>query len=127
VDAKQLCERIDAALAGLEGDTGAVRSLCFELANALRAAEEEVARLRAAGARPLPPLTVGQILAWADAHYARTGRWPRAASGPVEGAPGEVWANVNAALYKGRRGLPRGGSLAQLLAENGRGRDAAGG
>jgi hypothetical protein len=73
------------------------------------------------------PLTVGQILAWADAHHGRTGRWPHANSGPVEGEPGESWANVNAALYWGRRGLPRGSSLTRFLAEHGRGRGAAGG
>jgi hypothetical protein len=65
--------------------------------------------------RPRPRLTVEQILAWADAHYARTGRWPTAASGPVEGAPGEVWGHINAALYDGQRGLPGGDSLARLL------------
>src|SRR5262249_55027851 len=30
----------------------------------------------------LPPLTTAQILTWADGHHSRTGRWPRAASGP---------------------------------------------
>ena len=33
------------------------------------------------------------------------------------GEPGEKWGNINAALIKGLRGLPRGSSLAQLLAE----------
>ena len=61
------------------------------------------------------PLTVEQVLAWADAHYARTGRWPTAASGPVEGAPGEAWGRINAALYDGYRGHPGGDSLARLL------------
>jgi hypothetical protein len=65
--------------------------------------------------RGRPPLTVEQILAWADAYHGRTGRWPAAASGPVEGAPGETWANVNAALSDGYRGLPGGDSLARLL------------
>jgi hypothetical protein len=77
--------------------------------------------------RSRPPLTVGQVLAWADAHYARTGRWPHAGSGPVDGAPGEVWATINSLLKWGRRGLPRRGSLAKLLALHGRGRGAAGG
>jgi hypothetical protein len=61
------------------------------------------------------PLTEEQVLAWADAYHARTGRWPTAASGPVEGAPGEVWGHINAALYDGQRGLPGGDSLARLL------------
>ena len=66
---------------------------------------------------PRPPLTVEQILRWADAHHARTGRWPAVASGPVAGAPGETWQAVNRALMRGSRGLPGGSSLARLLAE----------
>jgi hypothetical protein len=46
-------------------------------------------------------------LAWADAHRARTGRWPDENSGPVEGAPGESWSAVCGALKQGPRGLPR--------------------
>ena len=65
--------------------------------------------------RNCPPLTVEQILAWADAHHARTGRWPHTKSGPVEGAPGEAWGNIDNALRLGRRGLPGGDSLARLL------------
>jgi hypothetical protein len=63
---------------------------------------------------------VKQILEWADAHFARTGKWPTAASGPVAGAPGETWKAIDAALRRGFRGLPAGSSLAWLLAENGR-------
>jgi hypothetical protein len=65
----------------------------------------------------LPPLSPGQILAWSQAHYLRTGAWPNDNSGPVRGEPGEVWRNVDAALRQGRRGLPGNSSLAQLLAE----------
>jgi hypothetical protein len=60
-------------------------------------------------------LTVDQILAWADAHHARTGRWPVASSGLIPGAPGEKWCNLDAALRKGSRGLPSGSSLRRLL------------
>jgi hypothetical protein len=62
-----------------------------------------------------PPLTVEQVLAWADAHFARTGRWPSAVSGPVADAAGETWAKIHAALYDGHRGFPGGDSLARLL------------
>jgi hypothetical protein len=65
--------------------------------------------------RPRPPLTVAQILAWADDHRARTGAWPGAASGPVAGAAGETWAALNVALRLGHRGLPGGDTLARLL------------
>jgi hypothetical protein len=63
----------------------------------------------------LPPLTVGQILRWADAHRRRTGRWPSAAAGPVLAAPGLTWRGVQSALFLGHRGLPGGDSLAALL------------
>jgi hypothetical protein len=66
----------------------------------------------------LPPLTEQQILAWADAHRARTGAWPTEHSGPIEGAPGELWANVNQALRGGKRGLPGADTLAQLIARS---------
>jgi hypothetical protein len=64
----------------------------------------------------LPPLTPGQVLAWADAHHARTGAWPRKNSGPVADAPGEAWGPIDQALLVGVRGLPGGSSLARLLA-----------
>src|SRR5262245_61677913 len=63
-----------------------------------------------------PALTTEQILAWADAHHARTGEWPRQRSGPVPEAPGLSWAGIDQALRYGRRGLPGGDSLARLLA-----------
>jgi hypothetical protein len=68
-----------------------------------------------------PPLDAGQILLWADAHFRRTGRWPRAHSGPVPDAPGETWGAVASALYAGHRGLPGGETLARLLRRHGRG------
>jgi hypothetical protein len=68
--------------------------------------------------RDFPPLTVQQVLAWADAHHARTGRWPGAASEVISGAAGETWLAVNHYLVRGSRGLPKGNSLAKLLAEH---------
>jgi hypothetical protein len=61
------------------------------------------------------PLTEEQILAWADAHYTRTGQWPHNYSGAVAGVPGQSWAAINQALGEGFRGLPGGDSLAKLL------------
>ena len=43
------------------------------------------------------PLTIEQILAWADAHQARTGRWPTVGDVPVEGMPGEAWGKLDGA------------------------------
>ncbi len=63
----------------------------------------------------LPRLTIAQILKWSDAHHERTGDWPKVKSGPVFGAPGEKWQNIQNALYQGQRGLPGGSSLAKLL------------
>jgi hypothetical protein len=65
-----------------------------------------------------PGLTVEQILAWADAHRAATGRWPTGRSGPLEGVPGEKWVNLDAALRIGRRGLPGGTKLSRVIAEH---------
>jgi hypothetical protein len=65
-----------------------------------------------------PNLSVDQILAWASAHRAATGRWPGATAGAIPGAPGERWANINAALCRGNRGLPGGSSLSRLLASH---------
>jgi hypothetical protein len=70
--------------------------------------------------RSRTPLTAEQVLAWADAHHARTGQWPGVLSGPIPEAPGEDWRAVNQALHWGRRGLPGGDSLARLLARHGR-------
>jgi hypothetical protein len=65
--------------------------------------------------RHRPPLTAEQILAWADAHHERAGRWPNQYAGPVADAPGETWKAVNMALYVGCRGLPGGDTLGRLL------------
>jgi hypothetical protein len=62
-----------------------------------------------------PDLTVEQVLTWADAHFKRTGEWPRVDSGPVFEKPDETWLAINHALGRGRRGLPVGSSLAKLL------------
>jgi hypothetical protein len=64
---------------------------------------------------PKPRLTEALILGWADAHEARSGRWPSALSGPVAAAPGENWTALDQALRRGVRGLPGGNSLARLL------------
>ncbi len=65
----------------------------------------------------LPPLTVPQILRWADAWHRRTGQWPRRHSGAIPEAPGETWSAVDAALYAGVRSLENSITLARLLFE----------
>ena len=72
-------------------------------------------RRSAAGRRPA--LEVERILGWADAHRTATGRWPDGRSGRVVGVGKETWSAIDAALRRGRRGLPGGSSLARLLAE----------
>ena len=62
-----------------------------------------------------PPVTIEQILAWADAHHQRTGEWPTAQSGAVHGVPNENWLSINGSLQFGRRGLRTRISLAQCL------------
>jgi hypothetical protein len=66
----------------------------------------------------LAPLSVEQVLAWADAFHERTGQWPNLHSGPIAEAPGEKWSAVHAALSNGCRGFPGDSSLARLLAEH---------
>jgi hypothetical protein len=70
----------------------------------------------ARNAQRLPRLTLRRILSWADAHHRRTGAWPTSESGSVRQAPGETWVAINAALWRGGRGLAGGSSLARLLA-----------
>jgi len=62
-----------------------------------------------------PPLTLGRILAWADAHHAITGSWPTDRSGQVLGAPREYWWNLDRLLYAGGRGLEGGLTVRSML------------
>jgi hypothetical protein len=48
------------------------------------------------------PITLVQILAWADAWYTEKGDWPGTYSGPIPGA-GLTWRAVNEALNAGSR------------------------
>jgi hypothetical protein len=64
----------------------------------------------------LPPLTIDQILSWAEGHFKGTGHWPTVHSQPIQDGV-EKWRNVDNALRMGLRGLPGGSSLAQLLAD----------
>ncbi len=66
-----------------------------------------------------PPLKEKQILAWALAYCKTTGRWPSVCSAPIAGSRGDTWISVDKALRSGRRGLPGGLSLAQLLRTHG--------
>jgi hypothetical protein len=67
--------------------------------------------------RELSPLTLEQILEWADRFHEHTGDWPMATSGLVPDVPGETWLAADSALRLGDRGLPGGSSLARLLAD----------
>lgn len=74
-----------------------------------------LAKHRGVGRRP-PKLSEKQILAWADAHFAATGKWPKQRSGPIPGTR-ENWTVICSAMTLGSRGFRRGSSLAQLLAQ----------
>lgn len=65
----------------------------------------------------LPRLTIKQILKWSDAYVEREDFWPTSDAGPVHGVPGETWLSISKALYKGRRGLPAGLTLAGLYSK----------
>ncbi len=64
------------------------------------------------------PLTVEQILAWADETFEETGDWPTENSGSVIDEPTENWGAIDGALRSGHRTLPAGSSLPQLLLEH---------
>lgn len=66
-------------------------------------------------AQERPALSESNILAWADAHQRRTGKWPNVNSGSVVDAPGEKWKLIDYALRQGCRQLEGGSSLLQLL------------
>jgi hypothetical protein len=75
----------------------------------------EVLRMHGIVVRPpKPPLTIEQILVWADEYHQRTGRWPGRTSGTIPNTDAS-WPNVESALKQGYRGLPGGLSLHQLL------------
>jgi len=65
--------------------------------------------------RHKPALTTSMIVAWAEAFFQKHGQWPYPQSGPVAGAPGETWLNIDYALRHGTRGLSRRLSIARLL------------
>lgn len=79
-----------------------------------------IERLRAGrNIQRLPPITIDQILKWADEHFIRKGTWPSAhTSGLIEGTRGETWWAVEMALSHGLRGLRGDSSLALVLAEH---------
>ena len=62
-----------------------------------------------------PSLSEEQILAWADVHLLRHGRYPVKSSRKIEGVPGESWKAVDTALRTGSRGLKPDSSLSMLL------------
>ncbi len=66
----------------------------------------------------LPELTIDQILLWADEFMAANGSYPTCNRGDIAGSKGETWSSVNSALKVGRRNLPGGSSLAQILFVN---------
>jgi hypothetical protein len=63
------------------------------------------------------PLSIKEILHWADVYHDATGKWPNRKLGAIASTLFETWAQVDEALRCGRRGLPGGSSLAQLLVE----------
>jgi hypothetical protein len=94
---------LNAGLRGLPGGDSLARLLARECGRRNNAAT--------------PPLTLDQIRVWARQHYKETGQWPKALSGPIRGVDGETWCAVALALSRGRRGLPGGMTLPQLVGE----------
>jgi len=61
------------------------------------------------------PLDLDEILNCVDLYRDVTGSFPTKHSGPVADMLGETWLAIDSALRYGNRGLPRLGSLSQLL------------
>lgn len=68
----------------------------------------------------LPPLSVGQVLIWADSFHERTGEWPKQKHWPevIPDSGGETWGNVIQAVARGLRGFPGDETLFDLLAQH---------
>ncbi len=60
------------------------------------------------------PITIDDIVAWADAYHAKHGKWPTQKSGTIPES-GETWRRISRCLCEGFRGLPAGSSLPKLL------------
>ena len=63
-----------------------------------------------------PPLSIPQIVYWADEWFQQHGEWPQVGSGWIPGTD-EKWANVHRCLVNGQRGLPGGTTLEKLLSD----------
>ena len=60
------------------------------------------------------PIRIEEVLAWADAHHARHGKWPTTESGEIPGT-GRTWRAIDHCLRSGSRGLPARTSLSKFL------------
>jgi len=63
------------------------------------------------------PISLEQVLIWADEYKRRTGKYPSKYPEPV-GQGALTWLQIDGALRLGLRGLPSGTSLARLLHEH---------
>jgi hypothetical protein len=79
----------------------ALRQGCRGLPGGITLAQLLAKKMGARNHTNIPRLTVKRILAWADAHFHRTGRWPGHISGAIAEAPGESWHAVESALRYG--------------------------
>jgi hypothetical protein len=66
----------------------------------------------------LRPVSVREILEWADRYKRRFGKWPTRDSGALPGERNLTWSSLDYALKHGKRGLPGGITLPQLLDEH---------
>src|SRR5580658_5634682 len=63
-------------------------------------------------------ITESEILAMADAHFAKHGVWPNVNSGRVSEGSEDTWSALDQALRHKTRGLPGGSSVSRLIAAN---------
>ncbi|HEX4613032.1 MAG TPA: hypothetical protein VH092_32885, partial [Urbifossiella sp.] len=116
-------DQLSGRVTGAVGETWAAVNAALDVGGRGLPGDDSLARLLddhrgVRNVADLPPLSEAEVLAWADAHHARTGHWPNRRDGQIPGTRGESWSGMESALVRGRRGLPGGASLAQLLADH---------
>lgn len=105
---------------GIDDDSGETwMSIISSLRSGCRGVRKKMSCIKELMTDEVPPgrpgkLSMELIKTWADAFFAKNGYYPLTRSGPVDEAPGETWRNIEAAMRKGNRGLPKG-SLTEFL------------
>jgi hypothetical protein len=75
----------------------------FVMLDSKRRRLEAMPRSRLRKTPKRPPLTIDQILSWADDWFAAHSRWPNVNSGLIPGTIDDTWARIVAGATVGRK------------------------